>query len=137
VVSQHVTPPDIDVWATDVMWDVVGLGSLYLLDTEVEKEFNEMVGMRHGVPVGTMRTYLPGVNLDDHNDPQRHQILGRTRIEWTEPRRLSRIIGHAQRERAAQAVLPAEVLKLDERLSEGCTAPARNLRAVEPLNVVS
>lgn len=122
-------------WVTEVTWHLVGMGSVLVLDNAVAAEFNEMVGERHGVPAGTIRTYLPNVNLDDADDPRRHRILGTTRINLSEPRRLAGMLGLAARIRAAQLTLPDEVAELDRLLlhREKEAVPARacaSLRAV-------
>lgn len=119
-------------WVTEVSWHLVGLGSVLMLDSTVASEFNEMVGERHVVPVGTMRTYLPNVDLDDLDDPPRHRILGSTRINMTEPRRLAGMLGLAARVRAAELPLPAEVAELDRIIQarEHATVPTG-----DPVNI--
>lgn len=104
-------------WAVQVSWHLAGLGSVFLLDNAVTHEFNEMVGRAHAVPPGTVRTYLPHVDLDDPVDPQRHRILGVGRITQSNPRRLSGILGTVARTRVANCPLPAEVAEVDRILS--------------------
>lgn len=104
-------------WATQVTWHLVGLGSVFLLDPAIAPEFNEMVGEHHAVPEGTIRTYLPGVDLDDPLDPRRHKILGIGRITGSTPRRLAGMLGLIERMRAAHAAIPGEALELDQILT--------------------
>lgn len=130
--SEHFTQ-----WITEITWQVVGLGTVFLLDDDVTQEFNEMVGASHAVPTGAVRTYLPNVALDDPDDPQRHKILGAARIAQTEPRRLAGMLGHNARLRAAVMDLSPEVRELDRHLytleETAEPAPRRaNLRAVPP-----
>jgi hypothetical protein len=99
---------EFERWAREITWHLVGLGTAFLLDHAVEGGFNEMVGPSHAVPHGTMRTYLPDVNLDSPEDPLRHKILGRTRIVATDTRRLARMLGRAERDRAARTPVPAD-----------------------------
>lgn len=106
-------------WARDVMWEVVGLGNTFLLGREVEHEFNDMVGELHAIPDGAIRTYLPGVQLDDPRDPRRHQILGAVRIDRSGPRRLAYIFGLSQRDRGSLVVLPSEVAEIEQMLTAG------------------
>jgi hypothetical protein len=106
-------------WARDVMWEVVGLGNTFLLGREVEQEFNDMVGELHAIPEGAIRTYLPGVQLDDARDPRRHQILGAVRIDRSGPRRLAYIFGLSQRDRGSLVVLPPEVAEIEQMLTAG------------------
>ncbi|MTD56983.1 hypothetical protein [Amycolatopsis pithecellobii] len=113
MISQGQQPSDeFERWAREVTWHLVGLGSAFLLEPGVEAGFNEMVGNSHAVPPATMRTYLPDVDLDSPEDPLRHRILGRTRITATDTRRLARMLGRAERDRAARAPIPAEVREL-------------------------
>ncbi|WP_157361838.1 hypothetical protein [Haloechinothrix halophila] len=103
-------------WATQVTWHLVGLGSVFLLDNTVNREFNEMVGAGHAVPSGTVRTFLPCVDLDDPRDPQRHKILGIGRITESSPRRLAGMLGLIERTRGAESSLPPEAVELDRVL---------------------
>lgn len=104
-------------WATQVTWHLVGLGSVFLLDPAIAPEFNDMVGEHHAVPAGTIRTYLPNVNLDDPLDPRRHKILGIGRITESSPRRLAGMLGLIERVRAAHAAIPADAVELDRDLT--------------------
>lgn len=113
MISQGLRSQDeFDRWAREITWHLVGLGSAFLLDETVEAGFNEMVGRPHAVPPGTMRTYLPDVNLDSLEDPLRHKILGRSRILATDTRRLARMLGRAERDRAARVAIPVEAREL-------------------------
>jgi len=103
---------EFERWAREVTWHLVGLGTAFLVDRSVEAGFNEMVGSAHYLPHGTMRTYLPEVDLDNPEDPLRHKILGRTRILTTETRRLARMLGRAERDRAARLPVPEDARKL-------------------------
>lgn len=108
---------EFETWATNVAWEVVGLGHMFLLPAAAEDEFNEMVGPNHAIPEAAIRTYLPGVNLDDPFDPRRHQILGSVRIDRTGPRRLSYILGLSQRDRGLSIPLPDDVQLVDSALT--------------------
>lgn len=138
VASQGAVPQErFEHWATEVTWNLVGMGSVLLLDNTVTSEFNEMVGEHHAVPVGTMRTYLPNVDLDDPEDPYRHRILGTARISLTAPRRLAGMLGLAARVRAAQAPLPPDVIGLHQillaRENDAVLSSNRgSLRAIPP-----
>ncbi|WP_131979427.1 hypothetical protein [Jiangella ureilytica] len=108
---------EFQTWATNVAWEVVGLGHMFLLPAAAEDEFNEMVGPNHAIPDSAIRTYLPGVRLDDPFDPRRHQILGSVRIDRTGPRRLSYILGLSQRDRTLSAPLPHDIGLVDSVLT--------------------
>lgn len=127
VASQAATPrEDFEEWVTEVTWHLTGMGTVLLLDNAVEAEFNEMVGEEHAIPPGTIRTYLPNVDLDDPLDPRRHRILGVDRIRMSAPRRLAGMLGLAARMRAAQLRLPAEVLAADTYLRAAESAAEAN-----------
>lgn len=121
VVSEHVPRQIGDkLWAAELMADVVGLGMVFVLGPGVDVEFNEMMGRGHAVYPGTVRTYLPKVNLDDPLDRTRHLTMSKLRIDSAHPRRLSRMLGVACRERVARsraAFLPAEALDVDRALT--------------------
>ncbi|NKQ55268.1 hypothetical protein HFP15_20490 [Amycolatopsis sp. K13G38] len=113
MISQGDQPPEeFERWAREITWHLVGLGTAFLLDRTVEAGFNEMVGSAHYLPAGTMRTYLPEVDLDNPEDPLRHKILGRTRILATDTRRLARMLGRAERDRAARMPIPEDARQL-------------------------
>lgn len=113
MISQGHQPHDeFERWAREVTWHLAGMGSAFLLDPVVEAGFNEMLGSGHALPPGTMRTYLPDVNLDEPADPLRHRILGRGRIVATDTRRLARMLGRAERDRAARLPIPADAREL-------------------------
>jgi hypothetical protein len=57
---------------------------------------------------GTVRTYAPGLNLDDPDDSRRHRTLSRERIDHTTARRIAHILGLAQRDRASRIPIPDE-----------------------------
>lgn len=54
--------------------DSCGCASYFLLNPEVYDYFCQQVGDLK-LEQGCLRTYLPKVNLEDENDPQRHRIL--------------------------------------------------------------
>ncbi|NED94593.1 hypothetical protein G1H11_04635 [Phytoactinopolyspora alkaliphila] len=105
-------------WAGEVTWELAGLGTAFLLNGAVEAEFNEMVGPRLAVTPGCVRTYQPGVALDDPAEPKRHQILSAKKIARYEPRALSHMLGLPQRERAVRVELPSGVHAVSRILVE-------------------
>jgi hypothetical protein len=105
-------------WASDITWELAGLGTAFLLNDVVEPEFNDMVGPKLAVTTGRVRTYQPGVDLDDPRDPKRHQLLSADRIERHAPRALTHMLGLPQRERAIRIDLPSQVQRANVMLVE-------------------
>ncbi|NDL56646.1 hypothetical protein [Phytoactinopolyspora mesophila] len=139
LVASQATKPEEELqeWATEASWELVGLGSMFLLSQDAEPEFNEMVGRHHAVFPGTVRTYAPNLNLDDPDDSRRHRTLSRERIESSTARRIAHMLGLAQRDRASRIPVPDEIqavhqvltLKEDDlvtlsSLPNGAAAPA-------------
>lgn len=104
-------------WATQVTWKLTGIGSAFLLDDTVTDQFNEMVGEPHSVPAGTIRTYLPGVDLDNPYGSRRHKILGHNWIQERGPRSLAYLLGRSERIRMACAPIPAAAAAVEDVLS--------------------
>lgn len=109
---------EFETWASQVLREVIGLGAAFLIGGMVETEFNEMVGPRHAVGTGTIRTYLPEVNLDDPDDPVRHRMLGRERVEQSTARQLSHVLGLALHDRSEHVPIPAEAVAVNRILVE-------------------
>jgi hypothetical protein len=120
---------EFEIWAQDVFRELVGLGAMFLVGGEVEAAFNDMVGPLHAVPAGTVRTYQPSLNLDDPNDPKRHRVLGKDRIDHSASRHLAHILGLSQRDQAARNPLPAEALLVNQDLSDKERAARDRARA--------
>jgi hypothetical protein len=108
---------ELQEWATEASWELVGLGTMFLLAQDAETEFNEMVGLHHAVFPGTVRTYAPGLNLDDPDDSRRHRTLSRERIDHSTARRIAHILGLAQRDRASRIPVPDEIQSVHQVLT--------------------
>ncbi|NED96708.1 hypothetical protein G1H11_15465 [Phytoactinopolyspora alkaliphila] len=141
LVASHTVRPlaELYTWASRVTWELAGLGVIYLLDAAAEREFTEMLGDRHAVPPGTVRTYSPGVDLDAPMDSHRHRTLSRERIDDSQVRRLAQILGFAQRHRVAELPLTQDVADiaefLDARAAELVGRPVRpGIRLVHPVD---
>ncbi|WP_129665519.1 DUF4200 domain-containing protein [Phytoactinopolyspora endophytica] len=109
---------EFQAWADDAMSDIIGLGVMFLLSPHVEQEFNEMVGPKHAVANGAVRTYLPGVNLDHYHDQKRHPMLSVSRIGHSSGREVSHLLGAAQRSRLVWLGVPHEAVEIDRMLRE-------------------
>ncbi|WP_123788592.1 hypothetical protein [Phytoactinopolyspora halophila] len=136
VASHHGREPDeLERWSVRVSWQLAGLGTMFLLDKEIEKEFNEMVGRSHAVAPGTVRTYAPQVCLDDSHDPKRHRTLGNQRIRYNPASRVCYLLGMAQRDRTSRIPVPEEARDVDLELvnKEKEMRPDGNHAEVVPL----
>ncbi|NDL60475.1 hypothetical protein [Phytoactinopolyspora mesophila] len=116
--QEHRDTREFEIWVRDVTKELVGLGTVFLVGGVVEDAFNEMVGPMHAVHPGTIRTYLPSLNLDDPEDPRRHRTLGKDRIGYSSARQLGHVLGLSQRDQAARAALPAEALVVNQLMAD-------------------
>jgi hypothetical protein len=93
---------------------------------ELERSF----GRLHAVPLGAIRTYLPGVDPASVVDARRHRILSASTIATQPATRLARTLGWANRARALNLPLPKHVSRVDRILSrEEPAAALRSIRA--------
>lgn len=107
VVSQgEKSERELEEWAAEASREVHGIGAMFLLEPPAEAAFNELVGQRHAIVPGTVRTYAPSANPDDPLDARRHQVLSRAKIEGCTPRRIGFILGAALRDRVCRAPVP-------------------------------
>lgn len=126
---------DLEAWAEQVLAESVGLCTMYLLGTDVEAEFNEMVGSAHAVGPGTVRTYAPNVTLDQPDDPYRHRILGAGRIHDDPVHRIASMLGTALRHRTWRQPLPPHVIDVEHQLD--CCADGLASHAASTPHAVS
>lgn len=79
-----------------------GIAHLVVLDPPASKRWREVLGEDFAVPSWTIRSYLPGVSMENTFDPRRHKILGQTRLAEPEHRvratleRIARGIAHQE-----------------------------------------
>lgn len=57
-----------------------GLAHFVVLDPPASTHWREVLGEEFAVPSWTVRSYLPGVSLENNFDPRRHKILGQSRL---------------------------------------------------------
>ena len=55
--------------------ETIGCASFFVLDQEAHRLLNERLGAAHSLPLGALRTFVPGVALDDRLDARRHRVL--------------------------------------------------------------
>lgn len=94
-----------------------GVASPYVLDQSMQQKFLELVGFKHSVQAGTMRTFLPGVKPFDSVDSYRHKLLNEFKLQSENFRYLARFLKTTQITRLASAKLPRVLLEADQLLS--------------------
>lgn len=101
--------------------DTPGLSAAYVLDPEATELFRAAVGPHHAVAVGTIRTYLPGVDVTNEIDGIRHRVLTTKRIVGDDESRIARLLGWKAREAGTGNPLPSgasRVARIFEKLED-------------------
>lgn len=55
--------------------ETVGCASFFVLDHRAHQILNDRLGAAHALPLGALRTFVPGVALEDQLDARRHRVL--------------------------------------------------------------
>lgn len=92
--------------AERILGRIEGMGFGYMLVGTARNAFNGLVAEGHTVPAGSIRTFLPGADLDDPKDAVRHRLLHASTIRESSNWRLQRIIRNAQIDRLRDLSLP-------------------------------
>lgn len=124
VVAATVPGVPVDRWAKAVATltrDATGCASFFVLEPDAEDALNAHLGATHSIPRGSVRTFVPRVEVGDWVDARRHRILTAKAMGqglWTgadgEPRfseRLIRTIAITPRLSRLEAQLPAELIR--------------------------
>lgn len=120
VVAAPVPGVSPDKWARAVATltrDAVGCASFFVLDAESLATLNERIGPAHSVPIGSLRTFVPGVDFGDWVDARRHRILtSRTMSEGLGQNlrfseRLVKAVATGPRLNLLEADLPSELVR--------------------------
>lgn len=94
----------------------VGQASGYVLDPLATVVFNQRVGTGFGVHPGMLRTYLPGLDIDDYQDASRHRFVTAASIAGQDFRRLGKTLSYKAREVAQESLLDRTVRRVDLQL---------------------
>lgn len=133
---------DIAPWRDTVeslLDDTEGIANAWVLSPSATDRFNYLVQPAHQVSEGSVRTFLPGVDIGNALDAERHRYLTRHSLEREPSRALRRLFGQRAREQMIATRLP-DVLRdldrilrqdIDSGLLDGLTATPR-----EPAPVV-
>ena len=109
--------------------ECVGLAGIYVLDTEAAAKLEESFAPSHSVPLGAVRTFLPGADPASAVDARRHRVLLARTIAEQAPGELAHLLGRAYRSRALNLPLPSHVVRVDRLLSR--EEPTAVLRAIQ------
>lgn len=114
--------PDLSLeeWRTHVgkiLAQTAGLAAGYVLDPLATKRFAELAGDDYRAVPWTIRTYHPGVDLDDPDDGRRHRFLGTDTIIEGSTDSLANLLGHR-----------AKVLSLEVPIDEAAMRVHRRFR---------
>ncbi|WP_024794487.1 hypothetical protein [Tomitella biformata] len=103
-------------YVSSVLRETVGLASAYVLDAKATAAFNSVLPASHWVAPGTIRTYLPGVRVDDPLDGVRHRVLSTERIVRDKQFLLRRLLAHRAQDLTITVPLSAEATRVDRVL---------------------
>ncbi|QDQ97114.1 hypothetical protein [Tomitella fengzijianii] len=109
----------LDKWANyvrGILRDTVGLASAHVLDAETTELVNSWLPATHRIAPGTVRTFRPGVDLDDPLDGVRHRYLTTDRIIRANRHALRGLLAHQARALSTSAPLPRDAADVDTRL---------------------
>lgn len=96
----------VGVWTKEI----AGLGQAFVLDPASTTVFNERVGPSWTVPAWTMRTYRPGIALDNLATARASRILSTERLGKDRDRDLAKMLGRAARDIIATHPTPSPVV---------------------------
>lgn len=119
--SSHQVDIPLPQWTdyvSKILVETIGLSSAYVLDADATSRFNELVPASHQLRGYTIRTYRPGVQLDEPLDAERHRILSTRSIVNDDPRYLRRLLGQRARDVINSGSLPSAVRRIDRRLRD-------------------
>ncbi len=99
-----------------ILADTAGVAAAYILDGAATEQFNATMPAELRIRPYTIRTFEPGVCLDDPGD--RHPTLSTQSIVHDDQTYLRRLLGRRARQVASRTSLPEDLRAIDTRLSE-------------------
>lgn len=96
--------------------EVYGLAQVVVLDPAATSALSDRIGTQFEAPAWTIRTYQPGVDLDDASDARRHRILGTGRLATKPDAWTRRLLGEIARQQAATRAIDHAVQRVRHRL---------------------
>ena len=104
-------------YVATLLRQTTGLAASYVLDAEATQTIDGLLGPRHTVDAGTVRTFLPAVDPSSELDARRHRVLSTTRIVNDRSQWLAGILGRKARENALETELPRHIEDVLERVT--------------------
>lgn len=101
-----------------ILADTSGVAAAYILDGAATEQFNATMPAELRIRPYTIRTFEPGVCLDDPAQGDRHPTLSTQSIVHDDQTYLRRLLGRRAREVANRADLPEDLRAIDTRLGE-------------------
>ena len=98
--------------------DTEGLANAWVLSPSATDRFNYLIQPAHRVSEGFVRTFLPGVDIGNALDAERHRYLTRRSVEREPSRALRRLFGQRAREQMIATRLPDVLRDLDRILRQ-------------------
>ncbi len=102
---------DVDRWTKDT----AGLAHVVVLDPVATEIFSNTVSSTFEVPPGTIRTFRPGLDLDDEFSARQHRIVGMERLR-TGNSKLIGLFGHIAQVNQDSQGTPDSILSTTRRL---------------------
>jgi hypothetical protein len=114
--------------------DTEGIANAWVLSPSATDRFNYLVQPAHQVSEGFVRTFLPGVDIGNALDAERHRYLTRRSLEREPSRALRRLFGQRAREQMISTRLPDVLRDLDRILRQEIDAELLDGLAAIPRN---
>lgn len=92
----------VQIWGGQI----VGLGHVVVLDPAATTAMQDKLGRPWSTPAWTVRTYLPGLDLDQEATARQHRILGTQRLAQDRDHYLAKLLGGFARSTVARHSTP-------------------------------
>lgn len=115
--------------------EVVGLGHVVVLDPAATATLQDKLGRAWSTPAWTVRTYLPGLDLEQHATARQHRILGTERLAQDRDAYLTTLLGGFARTIVARHSAPRPLVSWQrtfDRLDNASIAAAMTATSVAP-----
>ena len=108
--SDRIRPREFESKLVPWFRDTIGMAQAVVLTPNATAEFAKRAGS-FAVPEAAIRTFGPGLRLDQQSTARRHRILGTTTLATTVDGRIRALLGYFARTQADRSVLPATVVR--------------------------